>query len=222
MPVKLLIISLIMAVIPTLASSSNTLVVGIDASNSAPILDASFAQKSGQYVADVIINMPLGDTVQLQTFGEFATSDTRISETFRLSRKSRPKAVALGVGSFIASVPEKISSGELRAQQQTALFAWLDNMVRAHPCTSENTRFLLVSDGLTYESLANAYSLIKSSGNAFPSAKSGLFEGCHLTIVGLGRGGDGLNAVMVKRLRNMWEVWAADAGFVQVQLYNDW
>ena len=222
MSVKSLIISFALTIFPTLANSSNTLVVGVDASNSAPVLESSFAQKSGQYVADMIIDMPLGDIVQLQTFGEFSTSDTRVSETFRLSRKSRPQAIALGVGNFIASVPEKIASGELRAQQQTALFAWLGNMARAHPCATEETHFLLVSDGLTYESIANAYTLIKSTGNTFPPAKTGLFEGCKLTIIGLGRGGDGLNAVLVDRLRSMWEVWAADAGFIQVKLYNDW
>lgn len=219
---KILTVSLSLMATPVFPNGSGTLVVGVDASNSAPVLETPFAKKSGQYVADTIIKMSLGDTVQLQTFGEFSTSDTRISETFRLTKKARPQAVALGVGNFIASVPNKISAGELRAQKQTALFAWLDNMVRAHPCTTENTHFLLVSDGLTYESLANTYALIKSAGNTFPPAKVGLFDGCKLTIIGLGRGNDGLNAILVDRLRSMWEIWAADAGFIQVQLYNDW
>lgn len=216
------IIATSLSLLATATFAEETLVVGVDASNSAPVLDAMFAQKSGQYVADTIMQLPLGDTVKLQTFGEFTSTDTRISEAWRLTKKSRPQAVALGVGNFIASVPDKITAGDLRAQQQTALFAWMHNMARAHPCHDQATHFLLVSDGMTYESMANAYELIQSNSGNFPVAKPGLFDGCKLTIVGLGRGSDGLNAVFVERLRAMWEAWAAEAGFVQTNLYNDW
>jgi hypothetical protein len=148
------------------------------------------------------MHLKLGDTVKLQTFGEFTSKDNRISETWRLNKKLRPQAIASGVGNFIAAVPTKIASGELRAHKQTALLAWLDNMVRAHPCDSQSTHFLLVSDGLTYESMANAYELISTKGGKFPTAQSNLFEGCRLTIIGLGHGSDNLNAVSVRRLRS--------------------
>ena len=194
------------------------LIIGLDLSLSNPLIaDPAFAAKVAQRIANEVGRLGFGSEVHVRTFGNYdATSNTFAYDTV-LSVRDRPQNVAADVARLIAATPALVREGKWRAQQNTNILAFLDNLSRSPGCGGMPTTILLATDGI--EDLS--YADLDRASSHLPLPDGHPFRGCAgLQILGLGQGTRSPRETT--RLRSEWQGWAAAAGFQQFAGLNDW
>lgn len=201
----------------------NHVVIGLDLSESNPlVLDDVYAAKVGRYVENIIEDLPLGSRVTLRTFGTFDARRNRLQLDRDISLRQPADQVASVVGGIIAGVPTLIERGELDAQPETNILAFMDNMSRAVDCRDMYTYYYLASDGAEESEFARLKSEDSAlPRNAYDKASDAPFYRCRaLTILGIGQGLRSPQAT--QRLRSEWRIWAENEGFREFSGLNDW
>ncbi|HEX3673614.1 MAG TPA: hypothetical protein VHU87_05025 [Rhizomicrobium sp.] len=194
------------------------LIVAIDLSKSNPLIDdPSFAQKVAARVADEIRGLGFASEVHVRTFGSYDADTNNFHYDVQLSVRNRPDAVAAEVAKLIAGTPMLVRSGRWKAQDNTNILAFLDNVSEAIGCSGLPTTVILASDGIE----DSEYARLERSDSHLPLPTGQPFAHCaELQILGLGEGTGSPSETV--RLRSEWARWARQAGFARFQGLNDW
>ena len=142
-----------------------------------------------------------------------------ISPTTRCFRcATRPENVAAEIQKLIAGTPLLVKTGRWRAQDNTNILAFLDNVSHGIGCAGMPTTIILASDGIEDSELCQALphaTPICPPPTATRSRAAPSFE-----ILGLGQGAG--SPRLTNHLRDDWASWARAAGFAQFVGLNDW
>ena len=194
------------------------IVIGLDLSRSNPLIaDPAFAARVSARIADIVHELGFASEVHVRTFGNYDATSNNFAYDVVLSVRNRPENVAAEIQRLVAGTPLLVKTGKWRAQENTNIVAFLDNVSHSIGCTGMPTTIVLASDGLEDSDYAR---LIQSGGHlSTPDAKP--FASCaELEILGLGQGTG--SPRLTTRLRTEWSGWARAAGFAQFVGLNDW
>ena len=194
------------------------IVIGLDLSRSNPLIaDPAFAAKVGARVAGIVHDLGFASEVHVRTFGNYDATSNNWAYDVVLSVRNRPENVAAEVQKLVAGTPLLVKTGKWRAQENTNILAFLDNVSHSIGCAGMPTTIVLASDGLEDSDYAR---LIRGDAHLpVPGGKP--FAGCaELEIFGLGQGAD--SPRLTTRLRTEWSGWARAAGFARFVGLNDW
>ena len=194
------------------------IVIGLDLSRSNPLIaDPAFAARVSARIAGVVRDLGFASEVHVRTFGNYDATSNNFAYDVVLSVRNRPDNVAAEVQRLIAGTPLLVKTGKWRAQENTNILAFLDNVSHSIGCAGMPTTIVLASDGLEDSDYAR---LIRGDAHLpVPSGKP--FAGCaELEIFGLGQGAD--SPRLTTRLRAEWSGWARAVGFAQFVGLNDW
>lgn len=206
-----------------------TLIIGIDLSRSNPVIkDKSFAAKVAQRIQPMIAGLGPKSKIVLRTFGSYDVSvnQLKLDQSIAAKRNLAPDVANL-VSGIIAGVPTLVANGKLKAQNETNIVAFLDNMSKVAQCKTATTRVILATDGIEDSELANLNRRGNKDGLPVlpaPKAKpdgTAPFLGCEeFVILGLGQGTD--SPQKTQFLTDEWARFATAAGFKKATLLNDW
>jgi hypothetical protein len=193
-------------------------IIAIDLSKSNPLIDdPAFAQKVALRVADEVRGLGFASEVHVRTFGSYDADTNNFHYDAVLSVRNRPDAVANEIGRLIAGTPMLVRSGKWKAQNNTNILAFMDNVSQAFSCSGMPTTVILTSDGIE----DSEYARLERDDSHLPPAGARSFGGCaELQILGLGVGTGSPSETV--RLRAEWSRWARQAGFARFQGLNDW
>ena len=194
------------------------IVIGLDLSRSNPLIaDPAFAARVSTRIAGIVRDLGFASEVHVRTFGNYDATSNNFAYDVVLSVRNRPENVAAEVQRLIAGTPLLVKTGKWRAQENTNILAFLDNVSHSIGCAGMPTTIVLASDGLEDSDYAR---LIRGDANLpIPGGKP--FAGCaELEIFGLGQGAD--SPRLTTRLRAEWSGWARAVGFAQFVGLNDW
>lgn len=194
------------------------IVIGLDLSRSNPLIaDPAFAARVSARIAGIVRNLGFASEVHVRTFGNYDATSNNFAYDVVLSVRNRPENVAAEVQRLVAGTPLLVKTGKWRAQENTNVLAFLDNVSHSIGCTGMPTTIVLASDGLEDSDYAR---LIHASGH-LPAPNAKPFANCaELEILGLGQGAN--SPRLTTRLRGEWSGWARAAGFAQFVGLNDW
>jgi hypothetical protein len=194
------------------------IVIGLDLSQGNPlILSDVFSSKAGRRIASMIDGLPMRSRVTLRTFGNYNVNVNPLQFDRVISRRSPSAQVKNVVQGIVSGVPKLIAEGKLKAQQQSNIVAFLQNMAHVTDCAAMETVFVLISDGIEESEIAR----LNGKDGTLPPPQDAMFKGCHrLEILGLGQGLASLTET--QRLRETWQEWAEQAGFESFRGLNDW
>ncbi|MBI1211433.1 MAG: hypothetical protein GC190_08220 [Alphaproteobacteria bacterium] len=197
-----------------------TIVIGIDLSMSNPLIaDDAFAAKVAARVGPMISGLAPRSHLVLRSFGSY---DSSANATLNLDiliapKTARAEDMARLVSSVIAGVPKLVRQGKLRAQNQTNIIAFLDNMAATIDCRAQPATVILASDGVEDSKLAN----LSHGRGTLPIPSRAIYAGCdQLYIFGLAQGMH--DPRQTQRLRDEWTAWSQAAGFKSFTGLNDW
>jgi hypothetical protein len=193
-------------------------IIAIDLSKSNPLIDnPAFAQKVAARVADEVRGLGFASEVHVRTFGSYDADTNNFHYDAVLSVRNRPDAVASEIAKLIAGTPMLVRSGRWKAQDNTNILAFLDNVSEAIGCSGLPTTVILASDGIE----DSEYARLDRSDSHLPPPTGQPFARCaELQILGLGEGTGSPSETV--RLRSEWARWAHQAGFARFQGLNDW
>ena len=156
---------------------------------------------ASKFVAEKIAPLKSGDKVRVQTFGARNDPANMLDQTYEISHRVRPEAVAAITTQFIRSLPKRkgISQGA------TEILGWLE--LHSNFDCEQGGQILILTDGLESSSAVQAQKFAEGK-MALPKPDVSL-SGCSLTFFGLGAG---LPTHMAKNIRSGWETWAKKAG----------
>lgn len=194
------------------------IVVGLDLSRSNPLVaDPDFAAKVAARISAIVAKLGFRSEVHVRTFGNYDASSNDFYFDAVLSTRERPQQVAAEIQKLIAGTPLLVKSGKWRAQNNTNLLAFLDNVSQSVGCTGMPTTIVLASDGIE----DSEYARLARANSHLPAPDGKPFAGCaELQILGLGQGTR--SPVETVRLRREWTGWAKAAGFGKFLGLNDW
>ncbi|HEY1632793.1 MAG TPA: hypothetical protein VGF56_15860 [Rhizomicrobium sp.] len=197
---------------------SQRVVIAIDLSKSNPLIDdPAFAAKVAGRVADLVRGLGFASEVHVRTFGSYDANTNNFHFDAVLSVRNRPDQVANEIGRLIAGTPALVRSGKWKAQNNTNILAFMDNVSQAFTCSGLPTTVILASDGIE----DSEYARLEHDDSHLPSANGRPFAGCaELQILGLGEGTGSPSETV--RLRAEWSRWSRQAGFARFQGLNDW
>lgn len=204
-----------------------TLIIGIDLSRSNPVIkDKAFAAKVAGRIQPMIEGLGPKSKIVLRTFGTYDVSvnQLKLDQSIAAKRNLAPDVAKLVAG-IIAGVPTLVANGKLKAQNETNIVAFLDNMSKVAQCKT-TTRVILATDGIEDSELANLNRKGKDGLPVLPAPKakpdgSAPFKGCEeFVILGLGQGTD--SPQKTQFLTDEWARYATAAGFKKATLLNDW
>lgn len=203
---------------PVAHSLPKTIVIGLDLSKSNPMVqDDAYAARAGAKAAEGLIDLPLKSRVLLRTFGSYEVTANGLKIDQRISSQAKPAAVAEGIATIIAKVPELVRSGKLKAQSKTNIVPFLETMSEVVDCQSDDVSVILLTDGFE----DSEYAHLTAHGGHLPAPDSAIYAGCkNLTILGIGQGGGSPSATQA--LRAQWRDWAKAAGFAHFTGLYDW
>lgn len=217
---KRTLLLIIMATVISAPAAARTLIVGIDLSGSSAIVrDDVFAQRVADVLAERVRNLEYRDTVRVRTLGEYETRRNPVAFDATLNTRYRPDKVAHALGTFIAGIPQQVQAGTIVEEEATNILGFLENHGAGVDCRREETRFVLITDGLEYSQLGNSYSMARSGTGDLRDLPFTDLAGCHLEMWGFGVG---LGPADVRNLRGSWQRWAEREGLASVSLRNDW
>ena len=194
------------------------IVIGLDLSRSNPLIaDPAFAAKVGARVAGIVHEMGFASEVHVRTFGNYDATSNNWAYDVVLSVRNRPENVAAEVQKLVAGTPLLVKTGKWRAQENTNILAFLDNVSHSIGCTGMPTTIILASDGIEDSDYAK---LIHASSQLPPSEGKPFANCAELKILGLGQGAS--SPRLTTRLRTEWSGWARAAGFARFVGLNDW
>ena len=194
------------------------IVIGLDLSRSNPLIaDPAFAARVSARIAGIVGNLGFASEVHVRTFGNYDATSNNFAYDVVLSVRNRPENVAAEVQRLIAGTPLLVKAGKWRAQENTNILAFLDNVSHSIGCTGMPPTIILASDGLE----DSDYARLVRGGGQLPAPEGKPFASCaELEILGLGQGTG--NPRLTTRLRTKWSGWARAAGFAQFVGLNDW
>jgi hypothetical protein len=194
------------------------IVVAIDLSKSNPLIDSpEFAAKVADRVGDEIRGLGFASEVHVRTFGSYDASSNNFHYDVQISVRNRPEVVAAEVEKLISGTPMLVRQGKWRAQGNTNILAFMDNVSNAIGCSGLPTSIILASDGIE----DSEYVRLGHADAHLPAPDGRPFAGCSdLQILGLGEGDRSPSETV--RLRGEWNRWAHAAGFGRFQGLNDW
>ena len=194
------------------------IVVAIDLSRSNPLIDSpEFAAKVADRVGDEIRGLGFASEVHVRTFGSYDASSNNFHYDVQISVRNRPEVVAADVEKLISGTPMLVRQGKWRAQGNTNILAFMDNVSNAIGCSGLPTSIILASDGIE----DSEYVRLGHADAHLPAPEGRPFAGCSdLQILGLGEGDRSPSETV--RLRGEWNRWAHAAGFGRFQGLNDW
>jgi hypothetical protein len=200
------------------------IVIGVDLSLSNPMIkDRAFSEKVAAWVHPRIAKLGPKSLVILRTFGSYDGSENqlKLDQTIAAKRNLAPD-VAFLVSGVIAGIPTLIRNGQVKAQTETNILAFLENMSKIVDCKAMPTTVILASDGIEDSEFANLSRRNDASGGpALPMPLSALFPGCQrLVILGLGQGTR--SPAKTQFLQGEWGTYARKAGFREFVGLNDW
>ena len=197
-----------------------TIIIGVDLSTSNPlIVDDAFAAKVAARIAPMITGLAPRSRLVLRSFGSYDSAANAVLNLDILiaPKTARAEDMARLVQTAVAGVPKLVREGKLRAQNQTNIIAFLDNMAATVDCHAQPATVILASDGIEDSKLAN---LSRNQGT-LPLPTRPIFAGCdELMIFGLAQGMR--DPRQTQRLRDEWTVWSQAAGFKGFTGLNDW
>lgn len=215
--------------LPVLDRPVETLIIGIDLSRSNPVIkDKAFAAKVAGRIQPMIEGLGPKSKIVLRTFGSYDVSvnQLKLDQSIAAKRNLAPDVAKLVAG-IIAGVPTLVANGKLKAQNETNIVAFLDNMSKVAQCKTTTTRVILATDGIEDSELANLNRRGAKDGLPVlpaPKAKpdgSAPFKDCaEFVILGLGQGTD--SPQKTQFLTDEWARYATAAGFKKTTLLNDW
>jgi len=193
-------------------------IIGLDLSRSNPLIaDPAFAAKVGARIADIVRDLGFASEVHVRTFGNYDATSNNFAYDVVLSVRNRPENVAAEVQKLIAGTPLLVKTGKWRAQDNTNILAFLDNLSHSIGCAGMPTTIILASDGIE----DSGYTKLYREGAQLPAPDGKPFAGCaEFEILGLGQGAD--SPRLTGRLRDEWSGWAHAGGFAQFVGQNDW
>ena len=194
------------------------LIVAIDLSRSNPLTDnPGFAAKVASRVGEEIRGLGFASQVHVRTFGNYDAGSNNFHYDVTISIHHRPESVAADVEKLISGTPMLVKSGKWRAQGNTNILAFMDNISQSIGCAGMPTDIVLASDGIE----DSEYVRLGSADAHLPAPDGKPFAGCaELQILGLGEGDNSPSKTV--RLRGEWTRWAQAAGFRKFQGLNDW
>ena len=194
------------------------IVIGLDLSRSNPLIaDPAFAAKVGARIADTVRNLGFASEVHVRTFGNYDATSNNFAYDVVLSVRDRPENVAAEVQKLVTGTPLLVKNGKWRAQANTNILAFIDNVSHGIGCGGMPTTIILASDGIEDSS----YTKLTRENAHLPDPDGKPYAGCAgFEILGLGQGAD--NPRFTSRLRKEWSEWAHTAGFGQFIGLNDW
>ncbi|HEY0282082.1 MAG TPA: hypothetical protein VGC27_05615 [Rhizomicrobium sp.] len=194
------------------------IVIGLDLSRSNPLIaNPVFASKVSARIAGIVHDLGFASEVHVRTFGNYDASSNNWSYDVVLSVRNRPENVAAEVQRLIAGTPLLVRTGKWRAQDNTNILAFLDNVSHSIGCAGMPTTIILASDGLE----DSDYARLRQADGHLPAPDGRPFARCaRLEILGLGQGAG--SPRLTARLRGEWSGWARAAGFAQFVGLNDW
>ncbi|MGC9953820.1 MAG: hypothetical protein ABSD21_06050 [Rhizomicrobium sp.] len=194
------------------------IIIGLDLSRSNPLIaDPAFAARVGARIADIVRNLGFASEVHVRTFGNYDATSNNWAYDEVLSVRERPENVAAEIQKLVAGTPLLVKTGKWRAQENTNILAFLDNLSHSIGCAGMPTTIILASDGIEDSGYAKLY----RAGAQLPAPDGKPFAGCaEFEILGLGQGGD--SPRLTNRLRGEWSGWAQAGGFARFQGLNDW
>jgi len=194
------------------------IVIGLDLSKSNPLIaDPAFAAKVGERIGAIIGALGFGSEVHVRTFGNYDATSNNFAYDAVLSVRNRPGNVAAEVQRLIASTPMLVKSGKWRAQDNTNILAFLDNLSEGIGCAGLPTTVILASDGIE----DSDYARLGRDEAHLPAPQGTPFKGCAaFEVLGLGEGTKSPRTTT--RLRGEWAGWAHAAGFARFEGLNDW
>lgn len=204
------------------------LIIGIDLSRSNPMIrDKAFAQKVAARIKPMIAALGPKSRIVLRTFGAYdvASNQLKLDQSIAAKRNLSEDVAAL-VGGIVAGVPTLIERGTIKAQNETNILAFLDNMAKITQCGKTVTRVILATDGIEDSELANLNRRNRDGLPALPAPKQtpdgkAPFAGCEeFMILGLGQGTR--SPEKTQFLTDEWARYATAAGFKKATLLNDW
>jgi len=200
------------------APARSRIVIGLDLSRSNPLIaDPAFAAKVGARVATIVRGLGFGSEVHVRTFGNYDATSNTFAYDAVLSVRNRPANVAADIQRLIAGTPMLVKSGKWRAQENTNILAFLDNVSQSIGCADLPTTIVLASDGVE----DSDYASLGHPDSHLPAPQGSPFKGCaEFEILGLGQGT--ASPRTTTRLRAEWQGWAHPAGFAHFQGLNDW
>ena len=198
--------------------SPKRVVIAIDLSKSNPLIDdPDFASKVAARVSDEIRGLGLASEVHVRTFGNYDAGSNNFHYDALLSVRNRPEEVAAEVQKLIAGTPMLVRSGKWRAQGNTNILAFMDNVSQSIGCSGLPTTIVLASDGIE----DSEYTRLGHADAHLPTPQGKPFAGCtEFQILGLGEGDNSPSETV--RLRGEWDRWAHTSGFARFQGLNDW
>lgn len=194
-------ITAMFAILPFTASAAN-LYLAIDLSGSNPLLShENYAYVASDYVAEKIRQLKSGDKVEVQGFGARGEPANMLNQTYEISRRVRPEAVAAATTQFIRSLPSRkgISQGA------TEILGWIE--LHSDFGCPQGSHILILTDGVESSATMQAQKL--AEGKAVLPEPDVSLSGCSLTFYGVGAG---LPTHMAKNIRAAWQTWAQNAG----------
>lgn len=211
-------LTLMIAATAFAASRPQTYVIGLDLSQSNPLVkDRAYAARAAARAAKEIAALPLKSRVMLRTFGSYDTSANGLKIDQVISSHARPEAVAQGIAQIIANVPKLVAEGKLTAQGKTNIVPFLDTMSQVVDCAASDVHVVLLTDGFE----DSEYAHLTRNGGTLPAPAHAAYQGCdELLILGLGQGGGSPSAT--NRLRTAWTQYAEKAGFERFSGLYDW
>ncbi len=194
------------------------IVIGLDLSMSNPLIaDPDFANRVAQRIAGMVRKLGFASEVHVRTFGNYDPVSNNFAYDAVLSVRQRPANVAADIQRLIAGVPQLVQSGRFRAQRNTNILAFLDNVSQSIGCSGMPTTVVLASDGIE----DSVYARLDNVDSHLPPPEGRPFRGCaELDVLGIGQGAR--SPRMTTRLRGEWSDWARTAGFARFQGLNDW
>lgn len=194
------------------------LVIGIDISASNPLVDSdAFAARVAERVAPRIAALGFRSQVMIRTFGSYGQGYEQFAADVTISSREPAEAVAASIGRIIAGMPESVRSGRRKAQPNTNIVAFLENIAQVVACADMPTTVILATDGIEDSEIVD----LTRRNAVLPPPPRAWFQGCtELQMLGLGQGRD--SPQLTTHLREQWEAWAKAAGFERYAGLNDW
>lgn len=218
-----MLFSALLASVSMAPAMADELWVGIDMSDSAPLLLEDIqAAAAAETIADEIRQLERGDLVRIISFGESGVTDRQIDFSIELSGRNRPAAIAEQFLELIASLPQRTRDGQLHTESQTNAMGFLERIGPLLNCQSVPTTLLVMTDGIEWSTAITGEGLL--AGQPLPPPSGPILQGCAVTFWGLGqqRREFGHDDGWYPILRAAWSTYMDQAGVAEFAAFGEY
>lgn len=189
---------------------AKTVILAIDVTPSTAFTtNAGFARIAGEWIAKELRDLPEGTTVRVETLGDYGLKANIKRASFVIAPRMSARRVARTVGGLVSNLPKLIAEGKLTEGRSTHIVGYLDLARYSLNCTEQDTRIILLSDGV--ESGEVDHRALMAGNAGLPKPEAGMLKGCHLTMAAIGQA-NGATPAMARHLIKEWAAYATAAG----------